>query len=582
VGEECKIRYTLDVDVPVAMSDGVQLMTNVWRPDVDRPVPVLLVRNPYGKDNSEFCRTPNIFMFLEAGYALAFQDCRGTSRSEGVLVPLRDEPKDGAETIDWLAQQSWCDGRVGMFSGSYLGMVQWAAASMGVPALKAIAPMVTSMDFYRAPWYSPGGAFSLECTLSWSAAMAIAECGRRLAAGEGDPSDLQSLGELLSAPAWLRATPVREQPLICKYLPWFADVVAHPSRDEFWLDDPIERVAQMSTPALTIAGWYDLFLSQSLAAYEAIQEQGVGNARGNQRLVVGPWSHGPQGLTGVFPDRQFGLSGMQNSSQLASLHLAFFDRWLRGEEHALEGSAPVQIFVMGTDQWRDELSWPLPDTRYVDFYLRSEGRANTSGGDGRLSTELSGEESADRFLYDPRRPVPTVGGHVLNLSGFNGPADQSGVECRDDVLVFSSAPLSEPIEVTGWVSAILHVSSSGVDTDFTAKLVDAFPDGRAILLCEGIQRMRYRNTLTNPTLMRPGEIYEIKLGMSATSNVFLPGHRIRLEISGSNFPRYDRNSNTGGGIFNEREEDMVPAVNRVYHGSSHPSRLVLPYIQRDV
>jgi putative CocE/NonD family hydrolase len=264
------------------------------------------------------------------------------------------------------------------------------------------------------------------------------------------------------------------------------------------------------------------------------------------------------------------------------LHLAFFDRGLRGDEHALEGSAPVQIFVMGIDQWRDELSWPLPDTRYIDFYLQSAGRANTSGGDGRLSTARPGEESTDRFLYDPRRPVPTVGGHILNLSGFNGPADQSGVECRDDVLVFSSAQLDEPVEVTGWVSAILHVSSSVVDTDFTAKLVDVFPDGRAILLCEGIQRMRYRNTLTDPTLMRPGEIYEIQLGMGATSNVFLAGHRVGLEISGSNFPRYDRNSNTGGGILNEREEDMVPAVNRVHHGSSHPSRLVLPLIQRHV
>jgi putative CocE/NonD family hydrolase len=576
------IRYTLDIDVPIPMSDGTKLMTNIWRPETEHPVPVLLVRSPYGaKDNSEFYGRPNALMFLEAGYALAFQDCRGTSRSEGDFIHQGHEAKDGAETVEWLAQQSWCNDTVGMYSGSYQGMVQWQAASAGVPSLKAIAPMVTSMDFYQAPWYSPGGAFSLECTLSWSLAMAIAQCTRQLSSGNGDASDLRSLSELMAdKDKWLTSTPVAEQPLIIKYVPWLAEVFAHPCRDEFWQTAPIEKVSNVSTPALSIAGWYDLFLGESLAAYQAVQRNGAAPGDANQHLVIGPWSHGPLGLNGIFPDRQFGVAGIQNSSELASLHIAFFDRWLKGNPRALEDVAPVRIFVMGIDEWRNEQAWPLLDTRYVDYHLDSEGGARTSEGNGVLSICPPTNEAADRYLYDPRRPVPTLGGHILNVTGFNGPADQTPVEHRDDVLIYSSPPLERILEVTGPVSADLYASSDASDTDFTAKLVDVFPDGRAILLCEGIQRMRYRHSLNQPELMSRGEIYQIHIDMTATSNVFLPGHRIRVEISSSNFPRYDRNSNTGGDIFHEHLVDMIPAVNQIHHGPKNPSRLVLPIIDR--
>jgi uncharacterized protein len=463
-----------------------------------------------------------------------------------------------------------------MYSGSYMGTVQWQAAATGVGALKAIAPMITSADFYRAPWFSPGGAFSLECTLGWSLGMAVAECSRQLSAGAGELSDLLSLVGWMGNDEWLRTTPLADKPLVFKYLPWLADVFEHPSRDEFWQDGPSERVDQIGTPALSVAGWYDLFLGESLAAYVAVQERGAAGARGNQQLIVGPWSHMVR--TGVFPDRQFGVMAMQEATQIAARHIGFFDRWLRGDEHALDGQAPVQLFVMGIDQWRDESAWPLPDTHYVDYHLGGRGRANSSKGEGTLGVTPAVEQAADRYLFDPRNPVPTVGGHVL--MGFSGPADQSGVELRDDVLVFSTSVLDDPVEATGPVSATLFVSSSAVDTDFTAKLVDVFPDGRAILLCEGIQRMRYRDSLREPTLMTPDECYEITVDMAATSNVFLPGHRIRLEVSSSNFPRYDRNSNTGGLIFHEREADMVPALNRVYHGPDCPSRLVLPIIDR--
>ena len=574
------MRYTLDIDVPVPMPDGTKLMTNIWRPEVDESVPVLFARGPYGKDNGEFYAKPNTFAFVQAGYAVAVQDARGAHRSGGSLVPHQDDPSDGAATIEWLAEQSWCTGSVGMFGGSYMGMVQWLAASIGVPALKAIAPMVTSADPYRAPWYSSGGAFSAEVTVSWAVSMAAAECARQIARGAADADDLAALSALLSPEQWLGPAPLAELPLVAKYLPWIDSVFAHPTRDEFWQGSAIDRVSSIRTPALTVTGWYDLFIGESLAAYEALQRDGAEPARGNQRLVIGPWSHGPLGLLGRYPDRHFGLAAMQNSAELTATHIAFFDRWLKGDEHALDDVAPVRIFVMGIDRWRDEQQWPLPDVRYTDYHLDSGGRANTAAGDGVLSPEPAAGTSADRYLYDPRRPVPTLGGHVLGLTDYNGPADQSPVEGRDDVLVYSTAPLDVAVEVTGPVSATLHVSSAAVDTDFTAKLVDVFPDGRAMLLCEGVQRMRYRDSLVEPTPITPGEVYPITIDMTATSNVFLPGHRIRLEVASSNFPRYDRNSNTGGDIAHEPAAAMVTAVNQVHHGAGHRSRLILPIIDR--
>lgn len=574
------MKFTVDVDVPVPMSDGTLLMTNIWRPEAAHPVPVLLHRGPYGKDNSEFCSKPNVFQFIDAGYALALQDARGAGRSEGVLVPCSNEGADGADTIAWLARQDWCDGSVGMFGGSYNGLTQWLAAGENPPALKAIAPMVTTADPYRAPWFSHGGAFSLECSMNWATTMAMAEYARQAETGTPDPADLQTLFALLGSDELYRTTPLAEQPLLEKYCPWIADFFAHPSRDEYWQYAPVDHPGDLETPALTVTGWYDLFLDQSLVAYQAAQEHGGPGARGNQSLVIGPWSHGPTGLTGLFPERRFGLTAYLGSQPFATMHTAFFDRWLKGDEHALDTQSPVRIFVMGTDQWRDEQAWPLPDTAYTDYHLDSAGLANTADGDGQLTTTSPTHNATDRYLYDPRRPVPTLGGHVLGLTDYNGPADQSPVELRHDVLIFSTEPVDHPIEVTGPVTAVLHVSSSAVDTDFTAKLVDVFPDGRAILLCEGMQRMRYRNSLEASEFMTPGQVYEITIEMAATSNVFRPGHRIRLEISSSNFPRYDRNTNTGGEIFREHDDEMITAVNQLHHGPDHSTRLVLPIIDR--
>lgn len=292
-------------------------------------------------------------------------------------------------------------------------------------------------------------------------------------------------------------------------------------------------------------------------------------------MVIGPWEH--TDFSGKYPDRFFGVPAVVD---IVDSHITFYDEHVRGQVPATPAPR-VRIFVMGADQWRDEADWPLPDTQYTDFFLSSGGSANTRSGDGALATEASPTEGDDSFRYDPADPLPTAGGALLpSLPGLVGPVDQRVVDGRADVLCYTGPVLTEPVEVTGFVELKVFVSASTVDTDITAKLVDVFPDGKAINLCDGILRLRYRNSLSEPEMMSPGEVYEVTVKMSVTSNVFLPGHRIRLDVSGSNFPHYDRNSNTGGVISSEALADMVAVDTTVHHGGARPSRLVLPVIDR--
>jgi putative CocE/NonD family hydrolase len=577
--------FRLEIDVMVPMRDGTRLATNIWRPEGGEPVPALLVRLPYGKDVLlAIYGPPQPVMsdLLEAGYAVAVQDCRGTFRSGGEFMPLsRLESDDGVDTVGWLAGQTWCDGNVGMYGGSYLGLVQWEVAAAAPAPLKAIAPSITAGDSYRSWLYSPGGALSLEAVLLWSGPMAFQQWLRGVGDGRSDPKDETRFTEALRDFSVLLAhTPVADQPLFEKYLPWIGEVLRHPDRDDYMAAmAPLDAAESITVPALGIGGWYDHFLGEVLRAYTIMRASGANaSAREGQRLIIGPWSH--VNTRGMFPDRWYGPGGEAAAAGLTGAYLGFFDRWVRGQEDALDGLPPVRIFVMGIDEWRDEQEWPLPDTRYTDFYLTSGGQANTAAGNGLLETSSPGIDEHDTFLYDPRRPVATRGGSGVTLTGFEGPADQRPVEGRDDVLCYSSPVLDAPVEVTGPISLSLHVSTSALDTDFTGKLVDVYPDGRALILCDGIQRLRYRESLADACLAVPGEVYEVTLDLAATSNVFLPGHRIRLEVSSSNFPRYDRNSNTGGVIAMERLDQMIPAVNLVHHGPTHPSRLTLPIIKR--
>jgi putative CocE/NonD family hydrolase len=570
----------IEKNVMVPMRDGVKLATDVYRLDGAGSQPVALARTPYNKDLSVTSGGMfNILRAVQAGYVVVVQDTRGRFASEGEFTPMFQERDDGADAIGWAARQPWSSGKVGTFGGSYLGNTQWLAAREQPAALLAIAPAITWSDLYEGMEYQ-GGANYLHGLL-WSAGMIPEEIRRRVASGRMPPETLSTLGEAASDLGALFAhLPLDDHPMLRALAPHYFDWLAHPTPGEYWRPaSPNDAYEQITTPALHIGGWYDIFLWGTLQNYMGMRQRGgSAHARQHQRLIIGPWSHMNQ--SGSFPEREFGMSASADAIDLTGLHLRWFDRWLKGVDNGVEQEQPVEIFVMGSDQWRAEDDWPLPDAQYRRYYLHSGGRANTLHGDGTLSAESPGDEPADAFLYNPLRPVPTLGGQMLLFGGnATGPRDQRAVEARDDVLVYSTPALDHPVEVIGPIELRLFVASSARDTDVTGKLVDVFPDGRAMILTEGVLRARYRNPLA-PELLEPGTVYELRIDLWATANVFLPGHRIRLEVSSSNFPRIARNTNTGGEIASEGADQCALAINRVFHNGAYPSHLVLPIIER--
>jgi uncharacterized protein len=577
----------IEKNVQVAMRDGVALATDIYRPGDDGAHPTVMIRLPYNKElSATLSSSLDVMRAVGAGYAVVAQDTRGRYASGGVFNPFFDEAADGADAIAWAAAQPWSDGSVGMAGGSYFGATQWLAATEAPPALRAIAPMITTDQYYDG-WAYQGGAFQLGFNLHWTLGpLATGEVVHRMASGTAGPDDLAARTAAVDANNDLYCRlPLTGLPGLAEIAPYYDEWLAHPTYDAHWRNSaPRESYAEITVPALNIGGWHDLFLKGTLANYTGMKAGGGSEAaRGNQRLVIGPWAHGA--LTGWFPSGSYGARSSTEAADITGLQLRWFNWWLRGEDDGISQQPPVRLFVMGANVWRDEADWPLPDTSYESWYLHSAGRANTLDGDGSLSPSApGGEEPEDVYLYDPRQPVPTVGGPTflpgLFIGANAGPRDQRGLEARADVLCYTSAPLDEPLEVIGPLQLVLFVSSSAVDTDFTGKLVDVWPDGRAVNLIDGILRARYRRSFTDPSLLEPGEIYEVTVDLVATANVFATGHRLRVEVSSSNFPRFDRNTNTGGTIATESEGDFRQAVNRIHHGPSHPSRLVLPVIRR--
>jgi putative CocE/NonD family hydrolase len=566
----------IEKNVMVPMTDGVRLATDVFRLQEAPPSPVLLVRTPYGKDQMIIggSESFDILRAVLAGYVVVAQDVRGRYGSDGEFEPNVNETSDGVDMIAWAAAQPWSSGVVGTFGGSYLGSTQWLPAQENPPALKAMAPAVTPSDMHEGCCYQ-GGANVLH-GLRWVVeSIAPDELGRRAAL---DPATTEPAP--LDLWATLTELPLGSNPLIGDAAPFYLERLAHPTPGEYWRAiSPNGGYEHITAPALNIGGWYDLFQWGTFQNFQHMRRTGGDPARANQRVIIGPWTH--TDFSGSFPDREFGPTASAAAIDLIGIQLRWFDRWLRGFDNRIDSEPPVMIFVMGIDQWRTETDWPLPDTQYRPYYLHSGGEANSLRGDGTLTTAPPGDEPSDVYLFNPLRPVPSAGGQLL-LPGATsmGPRDQREVEVRDDVLVYTGTVLEQPIEVIGPIELRLWASSSAPDTDFTGKLVDVHPDGRAIILTDGILRGRYRNSLSAPELMEPGTPYEFSLNLWATANVFLPGHRIRLEVASSNFPKFDRNSNTGGGITTETADQYQPAVNRILHDQNHPSRLILPIIER--
>jgi uncharacterized protein len=539
------------ITVRVAMRDGVRLSAHVFRPEgAARPLPVLLIRTPYGKGTDLL---PGYRVFIERGYAVVVQDVRGRYASEGIFRPPVQEQNDGDDTIRWIAKQPWSNGRVGMLGGSYVGIVQWKAALSRNPNLKAIFPVVSGYDDYLDRFYSRGGGLKLGHRLSW-----IAENLRV-------PSHVREPFE-----RYVAHLPLRTADMIAagQRIDFWREAVDHPSYDVYWRARSTRaRLDTINTPVFSVAGWYDNFAQSDLEAFTELSRRSPVH-----RIVVGPWPHS---MSVPFPGISYGAD---SGAPVRRYQLDWFDRWLKNTPPAAQiNLQPVRIFVMGANHWRDEQEWPLKRTRYTPAFLGSRSGAATLNGDGTLTPTAHNSDS-DEFTYDPRHPVPTRGGPVCcNPKIFPwGPMDQREVEARPDVLVYATAPLKEELEVTGVVRAILYVSTTAPDTDFTAKLVDVFPDGHARNLTDGMLRLRYRNGLERPEATKPGEIYRVSIDAGVTSNVFLAGHRIRVEVSSSNFPRFDRNPNTGRLVADETE--LRTARQTVFHGHKHPSHLLLPVI----
>ena len=579
--------FVYEHPVTVLMRDGTRLGAIVFRP-VTGTAPALLVRTPYGASSPQTglagtgAAVPHATALVDAGFAVVWVEARGTFGSEGEFTPQVDDVRDGYDAIDWLVAQPWSNGRVGMYGASYLGMTQWAAAACGHPALAAIAPLQATMRWYEGLWYHPGGALSLSAVTTWHALMSLNDEVRALGRGGGDLARVMTLGAALADALSLSDhTPVAGHPLLAGHGS-FDEFVARPDHGAFWeARDFSPAVPEMTPPALLTAGWYDLFIGQQLRDFEAYRSSaGSAEARGGSRLIVGPWDHEPT-LTGHFSDHAFGVRASAFAADLTGEHIRHFRRWLTpGDAASQVPPCRVKLFVMGVDEWREFEEWPPPEARSVEFFLGADAEDADSAGGGLRSGALSADPPVSartwEYTYVPSNPVPTTGGAQIPAAwGFTGPTDQRALDDRTDIVSFQTEPLAADTTVVGYVRATLFVRSDALDTDFTAKLIDVHPDGRAALLCDGILRMRYRTSLREPRLMLPGGTYEVGIDMAATANVFRQGHRIRLDVSSSNFPRFDRNTNTGGIISQESIDKAVAARNTVLTGPEHPSRLVL-------
>ena len=568
MAQEKMASITVQTNVPITMRDGARLLADIYRPAARGHYPVLLQRTPYDKSAGRAQFLDSI-RAAERGYAVVIQDTRGRYTSEGEFAPFLSDIEDGYDTVEWCAGEKWSNGRVGMYGISYVGATQWLAAIAAPPHLRAIIPGMTAADYHDG-WVYRGGTLMLAFNASWTAQFLAVPQLRRL----GLTADQSRMEEavLMKSLEHLRPTlshlPLAELPLLRrdKLAPYFYEWLAHPDGDDYWERCNIAaHHDQITVPALNVGGWYDLFPAGPLINFAGVRERGAEEvARRNQHLIVGPWLHAfpPPSITG---QRNF---GWEASLVWGEVQFRWFDYWLKEIDTGIQNGAPVRLFVMNQG-WREEDEWPLARTQYVPYFLHSRGKANTLDGDGTLGTDPPGAEEPDRFRYDPMDPVPTVGAAGIH--------DQQRVEARIDVLVYSTTPLEEDLEVTGPVKVILHASSSAGDTDFTAKLVDVGLNGYAANLCDGIIRARYRKSLQRAELIEPGRAYEYTIDLVGTSNRFLRGHRIRLEISSSNFPRFDRNPNRPVPAAMARE--TVTAEQTIFHDAQHLSHVMLPIIR---
>jgi putative CocE/NonD family hydrolase len=565
-------RVLVELDVPVPMRDGVTLRANVFRPPEGR-WPVLLTRLPYGKDLPLGYATLDPMQAVRRGYVVIVQDTRGRFASEGEWRPFELEADDGVDTIAWAAGLPYSDGQVGMFGVSYFGFTQWAAAVKQPPALKAIAPRITWADPLNGFAFR-GGAMELGTLPNWGLQMGFDQLAKQ---HRGDPPAIgaafvgltRELDQLAvhgySSLPLTEFGPLQRQPVLTR----FFEQVARPMDREFL--EPVTiagKHERVQVPSLNVGGWYDIFLSDTIAHFQAMRAAGRPT-----KLLIGPWTH----LDARMPvgELNFGFASQAGFINLQydmdRLQLRWFDHWLKAIDTGMLAEPHIKIFVMGANVWRDEQEWPLARAVPTPYFLHAGGALGPQA--------PSGSSAPDRFVYDPSDPVPTHGGALLMSPEYlAGPRDQRSIEARDDVLTFTSEPLDQDLEVTGPIRVSLWACSSALDTDFVARLVDVYPDGRAYNLTDGILRARYRNGFSGEVFLEPGVPQRFDIDLWATSNVFRAGHRVRLQITSSNFPRWDRNPNTGHAFGTDGVADLRRAEQTILHDADHPSHVVLPLV----
>jgi predicted acyl esterase len=580
----------------VPMRDGVLLRADVYRPEARGRVPAVLGRTPY--DRAFGPTLPAILdpeRTVAAGIALVCMDVRGQHGSEGEFHPFRAERADGYDSVEWVAAQEWCSGAVAMVGRSYAAATQWLAAAAQPPHLRAIVPIAIGSNYFDG-WVYQGGAFQLGFNLFWVQIMA----------GRGKRTRVEEQYSHLP----LGGAPLaRDSPGGSFYREW----LQHPLLDDYWRALSIDgSYGEVRVPVFNVGGWYDIFLGGTLENFMRMRREGGSElARARTRLLVGPWAHGS--TYGAYPDHSFDAFSPQDGIDMLGAQLEFLSEQLFEREPArepaepphesarepteparksarepahestrepTEPAAPVRIFVMGANRWRDEPDWPLARAVHERWFLHSDGEAASAG--GALSRTAPAEEPPDTFTFDPRDPAPTIGGPTSLPGRFMrtnaGPLDQRPLEGRRDVLAYTSEPLPEDLEVTGPLSLTLHAATSARDADWVAKLCDVQPDGFSRIIAEGVLRASFREGLERQVPVQPGRPYEYRVDLKATSNVFLRGHRIRLLLTSSSFPRFDRNSGAALPAGDVREEDLRVAEQMVFHDAQRASSLVLPVV----
>lgn len=547
----------VEKDVAIPMRDGVRLYANIYRPQAEGPLPVIVIRLPYGKDEY-YCYMPAIGKFwARKGYVAVIQDVRGKFASEGTFEPFVHEIADGYDTVEWAAHQPWSDGNVGVMGESYYGFTTWAAAASGHPNLKCVAPANMNMDVYGSAYRQ--GALDLQLMGDWAIGM-DAQTYQNALRLDHRHLPLIAIDDAAGIPSYQ-----------------YKLLVTHPYGGGYWdqinLDGYYDQIA---IPILHLGGWYDVFLNGTLRNWQEIEAARAGLASAApQWLVLGPWDH--ESTT----DKTHRIGKLEIGDKSVTtqwgVRQEFFDWCLKGLDNGLPAGPKVRLFVVGDNDWRAENEWPPARVQYTEYYLHSGGAANTAQGDGRLSTVLPGAEAPDRYTYDPLDPVDYATG-IDYWSLAEQMKDRATVEKRSDVLVYTTEVLGEEVEITGPIAATLYASSSAPDTDFAVTLVDVSPDGSTHLVQEGIIRAGFREGPELHSPIEPGRVYEYSLDLWATSHVMKAGHRIRVEVSSSNFDRYDRNLNTGREFALSTE--TAPAAQTIYHSAEYPSRITLPVVPR--